>query len=111
MWFGELKVRVIDRWDMDGVVDIYILHYEGRGKTSLIQIKDNRLIIEEIKEGFQYQLDAKPTMQLPKEALKGLVQGIAEMGILPDQVKESESLLKLKDDHLQDMRKLVGVKR
>lgn len=48
-----------------------------------------------------------PSITLPRQVLKGLVDRIAELGIMPDKAKELSSVLEEKDKHLQDMRSLV----
>ncbi len=65
----------------------------------------------------EYSLDAipEPTFIIPRVldklatagVAKQLVEGFAELGIISDKVQEAESLLELKDNHLEDMRRLV----
>jgi len=102
MFIDDLQVRIRQQLFND-YFDIYI--YANREKGAVLLSWEN--------DGWTYKplgngaIYPAPSITLPRQALKGLVDKIAELGILPDKAKELTSVLDEKDKHLQDMRRLV----
>ena len=60
--------------------------------------------IKEIAEGYPFP---EPTLRLPPESCKSLVNELFNMGIAPDGLKDTLSELKATKYHLEDLRKLI----
>ena len=113
-----IKVAVYRPHEMDA---IHIVIYKDWGETMEVLnpiapvAKDDT----KVKWGWvEYDPEARvvePTFLIPRTldkfavggVAKQIVEGFAELGIIPDAVKEQKGLIELKDAHLEDMRRLI----
>lgn len=101
MFHPEIKVRIIDRWDCRDYAIYFIQSYPGKDRRFDVIYSDR---IETHEEGDVLE---KPSLVLSREGIIAFLEEAARLDFFQEKVKESESVLSAKENHLQDMRKLV----
>ena len=94
-----MKVKIIENV-CSSYYDVFVFEKGTNGKTRLF-------IGKTVKEIEEVETTPDPSIRLPREAIMAFLKEAQSLGFEQDIVKESKSLLEMKDYHLQDMRKLV----
>jgi hypothetical protein len=106
MYFGDCWVKLVDRWDINGIVELYIMRKRKSNEIECLSIGDHGMTIALVTEGASLRDEVRP-IQIPREALSGLAEEIRKLGIETSKEKEYDSVITCLKSHLQDLRKLV----
>lgn len=101
MNFGEWQVAIIERPGWDGS-RIYL--YKREGANSVFVKSDGIAITHQ--EGDPHT-DDDYFCDMTREQIQALADGLAKAGVRTTNDAKNEGLLQAKQDHLEDMRRLV----